>query len=133
MHYFNAEFLRDCYHELPGNKAVGADGVDKTQYGEALELRLADLEARLKRMAYKPQPVRQVWISKGGQGNKRRPLGISAFEDKLVQKVMHNVLESIYEPLFLESSYGFRPGRGCHDAISALQSHLYNHHVRRVI
>jgi RNA-directed DNA polymerase len=50
-----------------------------------------------------------------------------------VQKVMHNVLESIYEPIFLESSYGFRPGRGYHDAISALQSYLYNHHVRTII
>lgn len=84
-------------------------------------------------MAYRPLPVRQVLIPKDGQPGAMRPLGISVLEDKLVQKMMQKVLESVYEPLFLDCSYGFRPGRGCHDAIKALYQPLYHHEVEVVI
>ncbi len=84
-------------------------------------------------MAYTPGPVRQVLIPKEGKPGATRPLGISNFEDKIVQRMMHKVLESIYEPLFHENSYGFRPGRSCHDAVKALHAHLSTHEVETVI
>jgi len=67
-------------------------------------------------MGYRPSPVRQVWIPKDGQPKKLRPLGISNFEDKIVQKGVQQVLEAIYNPLFSNRSFGFRPKRSCHDA-----------------
>ncbi len=133
MHHFNVESLAACFHELDGNKAVGIDEVTKARYGEHLEANLQDLVARMKRMAYRPQPIRQALIPKEGQAGATRPLGISALEDKIVQKMMQKVLESIYEPLFRECSYGFRPGRGCHDAVKALNQHLFHHDVEIVI
>ena len=133
MHHFNEASLAACFHELDGTKAVGIDEVTKAQYGEHLDANLQDLVARMKRMAYRPQPIRQALIPKEGQAGATRPLGISALEDKIVQKMMQKVLESIYEPLFLDCSYGFRPGRGCHDAIKALNQHLFHHDVEIVI
>src|SRR4029079_2056043 len=70
---------------------------------------------------------------KEGKPGATRPLGISNFEDKIVQKMMQKILESIYEPLFYNVSYGFRPGRGCHDAIKELQNHLNDHEIETVI
>jgi len=94
---------------------------------------LEELVARMKTMSYRPGPVRQVYIPKEGKVGSTRPLGISNLEDKVVQKMMQRVLESIYEPSFLDCSYGFRPGRGCHDAIKALHKHLYGNEVQVVI
>jgi RNA-directed DNA polymerase len=133
MHHFNEESLEVCFHELEGNKAVGIDGIKKRRYGENLTGNLKELVQRMKKMAYRPEAVRQVLIPKEGKVGAVRPLGISNFEDKLVQKMMHKVLESIYEPLFLDCSYGFRPGRGCHDAIRALHRYLYVNEVETVI
>jgi group II intron reverse transcriptase/maturase len=87
----------------------------------------------MKRMAYKPGPVRQVLIPKEGKPGAKRPLGIGNLEDKIVQKMTQKILESIYEPTFLECSYGFRPELGCHDAIKALRGYLYRNDVRTVI
>jgi len=87
----------------------------------------------MKRMAYRPQAVRQVLIPKEGKAGATRPLGISNFEDKLIQSRMQAILESIYEPIFLDCSYGFRPGKSCHDAIQDLHSHLYACEVEMVI
>ena len=98
-----------------------------------LDDNLTDLVVRMKRMAYHPGPVRQVLIPKAGTPQATRPLGISNLEDKIVQLMMHHVLESIYEPLFLDCSYGFRPGRGYHDAIRALHQHLYRKEVQTII
>ena len=133
MHLFKEESLAACFHRLDGRKAVGVDGVRKAEYGEHLESNLNALIARMKRMGYRPGPVRQVLIPKGDKAGATRPLGISNFEDKLVQGVMHQVLESIYEPLFLPGSYGFRPGRSCHNAIRDLLDHLYRNPVQTVI
>jgi retron-type reverse transcriptase len=124
MHHFNKASLRDCIRELDGRKALGTDGVSKEEYKEKLNVNLDDLLARMKRMAYRPSAVRQVLIPKEGKSGAKRPLGISNFEDKIVQKMMQKVLESIYDPLFLECSYGFRPNRGCQTAIRALDSHI---------
>ena len=133
MHHFNVESLADCFHHLDGRKAVGIDGVTKATYGANLDENLQDLVARMKRMAYRPGSVRQVRIPKEGQPGATRPLGISNLEDKIVQEMMHRVLERIYEPVFRDSSYGFRPGRSPHDAIRALSNHLYRNQVQMVI
>ena len=118
IHHFNLDSLRTCFQELDGQKAIGSDGVDKASYGRELEINLQNLMDRMKRMAYIPGSVRQVMIPKEGKPRATRPLGISNFEDKIIQKMMHKVLESVYDPLFHENSYGFRPGRSCHDAIN---------------
>lgn len=133
MHHVNEESLRECYDLLDGKKAIGIDGVTKEKYGEKLKGNIGDLIARMRRMNYRPNPVRRVDIPKPGQPKKLRSLGISNFEDKLVQKQFQRILESIYEPLFLPCSYGFRRGIGCHDAIRALQSYLYKENVNTVI
>jgi group II intron reverse transcriptase/maturase len=133
IHHFNKESLRTCFHELDGKKAIGSDGVDKVRYGNNLDANLENLIDRMKRMAYIPGSVRQVLIPKDGKSDATRPLGISNFEDKIIQRMMHKVLESIYEPLFHENSYGFRPGRSCHDAIEALYAHLSTHAVETII
>jgi group II intron reverse transcriptase/maturase len=133
MHLFNEESLIECYHSLDKNKAVGIDGVTKEEYGRNLDENIKALIIRMKNMAYRPGPVREVLIPKEGKPGARRPLGISNLEDKIVQMMMQKVLESIYEPNFLECSYGFRPGRGCHDAIKALQNHLYASNIQTII
>lgn len=133
MHHFTVGALEECFHQLDGRKAVGVDGVSKAEYAQRLDYHLQDLEARLQRMAYRPEPVLRVRIPKEGQPHATRPLGISTLEDKIVQRMIHRVLESIYEPLFLDCSYGFRPGRGCHDAIRALSHHLHRSEVQTVI
>lgn len=133
MHYFNEESLEACFHELKGRKAVGADGIDKEMYGARLAENLKELIERMKQMSYRPGPVREVLIDKEGKAGATRPLGISNFEDKLVQKMMQKVLESIYDPVFLDCSYGFRPGVGCHDAIRAVMQHLFDNEVEAVI
>lgn len=133
MHYFNFESLLDCFQQLDKNKAVGIDGVSKADYEKDLVNNLQRLIREMKDMAYRPCPVREVLIPKEGKPGATRPLGISILEDKIVQKRMQKVLESIYEPLFLDCSFGFRPGKSCHTAIDALMKHLYNNTIQTVI
>ena len=133
MHHINRETLVACFDELDGKKAVGVDGVTKEEYGGKLDENVTDLLERMKRMAYRPGPIRRVLIPKDGNPGATRPLGIANFEDKLVQKAMAKVLENVYEPIFLNCSYGFRPGRGCHDAIRALHQHLFSQPTSTVI
>jgi len=133
MHHFNQESLKECFHELDGKKAVGADGIDKETYGKDLDQNISTLISKMKSMAYRPGPVREVLIPKEGKPGATRPLGISGFEDKIVQKMMQKILESIYDPIFLNCSYGFRQGRGCHDAIRDLQHYLYANETQTII
>lgn len=133
MHHFNEESLKECFHTLDGKKALGTDGIDKETYGKELDQNISKLIARMKAMAYRPGPVREVLIPKEGKPGATRPLGISGFEDKIVQKMMQQILESIYDPIFLRCSYGFRPGIGCHDAIKDLQHYLYEKPIQTVI
>jgi group II intron reverse transcriptase/maturase len=107
------------------------DGVTKEGYGQDLLGNLQDLHQRLKTKRYRHQPIRRVHIPKG-QG-KTRPLGISAFEDKLVQDALREVLQAIYEQDFLDCSYGFRPGRSAHDAIRALHRCAYRGEMNWVL
>ena len=119
FHLMNKGLLRGCFQQLRKDAAAGIDRMTKEMYAENLERNLTDLVERLHRMAYIPQPVRRKYIPKPGSA-KLRPLGIPSFEDKLVQAGLVRILESIYEQDFIEDSYGFRPGRSCHDALRAL-------------
>jgi RNA-directed DNA polymerase len=101
MHYFTVDNLRACFESLDGKKAVGVDGVTKAMYGQNLEANLQDLHGRLHRMSYRPQPVRRVEIPK--DDGSTRPLGISCLEDKIVQEMARRILETIYEPVFIDT------------------------------
>lgn len=131
-HVTDIDNLRRCYDELNGKKAVGVDGVTKAVYGENLEENLQDLSRRLKRMGYKPQPKRRRYVPKPGSA-KGRPLGISCFEDKLVEQAVKQVLEPIYETMFEDSSYGYRPGRSQHDCLEALGRTIQQERVNHIV
>jgi group II intron reverse transcriptase/maturase len=118
-HVTDLDNLRDCYEALDDDKAVGVDGVTKEQYGRNLEENLQSLSDRLKRMGYRPQPRRRSYVPKPGS-DKGRPLGISCFEDKIVELAVKRVLEPIYEVIFEDSSYGYRPERSQHMCLDKL-------------
>jgi RNA-directed DNA polymerase len=118
-HLIDEGLLAGAFARLRSNAAVGVDGITKEQYGQDLQNKLRDLHERLKTMRYRHQPIRRVHIPKEKQGQKR-PIGISATEDKVVQNALREVLEAVYEPIFMDCSYGFRPGRSAHDAVRAL-------------
>ena len=119
LHHVTVEALRWSFFELKKDAAAGADGMTWWTYEEGLEGRLADLHDRVHSGAYRATPSRRVNIPKPGGGT--RPLGVAAIEDKIVQKaVTETILTPIYEAEFLGFSYGFRPGRGAHNALDAL-------------
>ncbi len=126
------ELLLGCFEGLRQKAASGIDGVTKEQYAENLEENLRDLVGRLHRMAYIPQPVERVYIPKPGSA-KKRPLGILALEDKLVQAGLTKILQEIYEQDFIEDSYGFRPKRSCHDALRALSQTVESGQVNHLV
>lgn len=118
-HLLNKEMFLQCHQELAGDKAAGIDRVTKEEYEENLDGNLNELEERLKKHAYKPQPALRVNIPKG-EGKEKRPLGMLAYEDKIVQQGLKKIMQAIYEQDFLSCSYGFRPHLGCHDALREL-------------
>jgi RNA-directed DNA polymerase len=118
LSHIKVPLLKEAYNRLKKNAAPGVDGVTWRKYGEDLDERLRDLQDRVHRGNYHPQPVRRVHIPKGD--GRTRPLGIPALEDKLVQQAARMVLEPVYEQEFLGFSYGFRPGRSQHKALDAL-------------
>lgn len=115
------DMLRESYHELNGNKAIGIDGETKAVYGKRLEESLQVLLAKIRRKAYKPQASRLVEIPK--EDGSKRPLAISCFEDKIVQHAVAKVLSAIFEPTFLPCSYGYREGMNAHEALRALMKY----------
>jgi RNA-directed DNA polymerase len=119
-HLLDAETLLRAYDRIRKDAAVGVDSVTKEQYGQDLMGNLADLYVRLRSKRYRHQPILRVHIPKAP--GKTRPIGISTTEDKIVQGAVREVLETIYEQDFLGCSYGFRPNRGAHDAIRALNN-----------
>jgi RNA-directed DNA polymerase len=118
LHHIGPELLAEAFDELKEDAAAGVDGLTWKTYEADLERNLAELHARVHRGAYRALPSRRVYIPKpdGGQ----RPLAVAALEDKIVQRATATVLSAIYEEDFLGFSYGFRPGRGAHDAMDAL-------------
>ena len=113
-----AELLWLAFRRLKKNKAPGVDGVTVDQFEEHLKVNLSDLLTRLHRGTYRPHPSLRCDIPKGN--GKTRPLGIATVEDKIVQRAIVMILERIYEVDFVDTSYGFRPGRSCHDALRDL-------------
>jgi len=124
MNMVNAETLKGVHNRQDKNKAYGVDKVTKAEYGEKLDANIEDLLARMKQFSYRPQPVRRTYIPKDGS-DQLRPLGVPAYEDKLVQGAMADILSAVYEPKFYDFSYGFRPNRGCHQAIEMLGKKLW--------
>jgi RNA-directed DNA polymerase len=118
LHHINVELLRASFHAIKRDAAPGVDGVTWTDYATDLERKLTDLCDRIHRGAYRALPSRRVFIPKAD--GKQRPLAVAALEDKIVQRAVATVLNAIYEEDFLGFSYGFRPGRGPHDALDAL-------------
>jgi RNA-directed DNA polymerase len=131
MPLFNLENLTECFHSLRVDGAIGLDRVTKDEYGSNLKANLENLIGRMKSMSYRPQPVRQVEIPKPQGGT--RPLGISCVEDKIIQQMCSKILEAIFEPQFRQSSYGFRPGRNCHQAIGKVSETLFKYRKCEVI
>jgi RNA-directed DNA polymerase len=117
-HLIDEMALRRAVGRRRADAAVGVDGITKEMYERDLTGNLKDLHGRLKAKRYRHQPIRRVHIPK--DNGKTRPLGISAFEDKVVQDAVREVMQAVYERDFLDCSYGFRPGRSAHDAIRAL-------------
>ena len=130
-HLLNLEYLRDCYKSLNRNKAVGIDNVSWEEYGRNLDDNLELLVSRLKRKKYKPIPARRVYIPKSE--TEKRPLGISALENKIVERGITWILESIYEQDFLNCSYGFRPKRDSHQALKELNDLIMFQPVNHIV
>ena len=129
--HLDPDTLRQAYLGLKRDAAPGVDGETWRHYGESLEDNLPDLSGRLKRGAYRAKPVRRVYIPK--TDGRQRPLGVTALEDKIVQRATVEVLNAIYETDFLGFSYGFRPGRSQHQALDALYAGLLTRKVNWVL
>ena len=131
LHHVNIDLLRSSYYGLKRRAAPGVDGVTWQDYGDGLEERLVDLHGRIHRGAYRAKPSLRDWIPK--TDGRQRPLGIAALEDKIVQSAVVQVLNQIWEEDFPGFSYGFRPGRGQHQALDALYVGITRKKVNYVV
>src|ERR1700716_2972182 len=131
LHHITIDLLKRSYLSLERDSAPGIDGVTWQTYGENLEEKLEDLHDKVHRGSYRARPARRTYIPKA-DGSKR-PLSILCLEDKIVQQAVATVLEAIYEEDFLGFSYGFRPGRGQHDALDALHAGILRRQVNWVL
>ena len=122
-HHIDVEWLKEAHRRTRKDAAVGVDGQTAEEYAIDLEARLQDLLHRAKSGTYQAPPVRRVEIPKAGKPNETRPIGIPTFEDKILQRAVAMVLESVYEQDFSNCSWGFRPGRSAHGAIGDLREH----------
>ena len=131
LHHITIDLLKQSYAALQRDAAPGIDGVTWRAYGENLEAKLTVLHERIHKGSYRARPAKRSYIPKA-DGSKR-PLSIWCLEDKIVQQAVVSVLEAIYEQDFVGFSYGFRPGRGQHDALDALQAGIYRRRVSWVL
>lgn len=131
MNRVSKESLKIEHQNQVKKKAVGVDGVNKMAYEENLDENLSDLIERMKRFSYKPQPVRRTYIPKAD--GKLRPLGIPAYEDRLVQSVMAGIINEIYEERFMDCSYGFRPARNAHMVVREINQTIMTKKVNYVL
>jgi group II intron reverse transcriptase/maturase len=122
-HYIDLEFLREAFRRTRKDGATGVDDQTGKEYEEQLEENLRSLLDRFKSGRYQAPPVRRTYVPKG-DGSQQRPIGIPTFEDKVLQRAVTMVLEAVYEQDFLPCSYGYRPGRSAHTALSDLQQGL---------
>ncbi|WCF08372.1 group II intron reverse transcriptase/maturase [Paenibacillus thiaminolyticus] len=130
-HLINEEALIACHRKMKPGKATGVDGITKEMYERELGANVKNLVDRLKKKSYRPLPARRTYIPKDEKS--RRPLGIPAYEDKLVQMALKRLLEAIYEQDFLENSYGFRPGRSMHDALKRVTYNMERGKMEHVV
>ena len=131
FHHLDTEMMAEAFAELKEGRAPGMDGVTKEEFATELQEHLQDLEGQLHRRAYQPSPSLRRMIPKGN--GELRPLGIPTVEDKLVQRAVVKVLERVYEEEFYSCSYGFRPGKSCHDALKDLSWNIHRTHVGWVV
>lgn len=131
MRLVNEVNLAECFDMLNTGKATGIDGIDLEEYKKNLDKNLKELIVNMKKFSYRPKPVKRVYIPK--YNGKQRPLGIPSTEDKIVQMCMKRILEAIYEVDFLDSSYGFRPNRNCHQALDKLDKIIMTKPVNYII
>lgn len=131
MNRVNESSLKVEHRKQLQRKAVGIDGITKAEYAEKLDENVAELILRMKQFSYKPQPVRRAYIPKGN--GQLRPLGIPAYEDRLVQSVMAGVLNDIYEERFLDYSYGYRPKRNAHMVVREINQTIMTRKVNYVL
>ena len=131
LHHVTPELLRASFFDLKKQASPGIDGVTWAQYAEDFETRIDDLHSRVHRGTYRAQPSQRTWIPKAD--GRQRPLGLAAVEDKIVQQAAKTVLECIYEEDFRGFSYGFRPGRGCHQALDALSVGIQRRKVNWIL
>jgi len=131
MHHVNEQMLMEEHRKQSRRKATGIDGVTKDEYNVNVEENLRDLVERMKRFSYRPMPVRRTYIPKAN--GKQRPLGIPAYEDKLVQGVMAKLLDEVYEVRFLDCSYGFQKGKNCHDVVRYINQTVMTKKVNYVL
>ena len=132
MKYVNYDSILEQHKRQIKGKATGIDEIDKSEYEENLKENIEELIQEMKMFKYRPEPVKRVYIPKTGS-NKLRPLGIPAYRDKLVQGVFAKILNAIYENIFLDCSYGFRPKRSCHDAIKELDKTIREKRVNYIV
>ena len=130
-HLLDKEFLLECFLSLNRNKAKGVDNVGWYDYETGLMENIDSLVSRLKAKKYKPLPARRVYIPKGG--NETRPLGISAIENKIVEKGISTLLQSIYEQDFSNHSCGFRPKLNCHQALNELDNQIMRNPINHIV
>ena len=131
IHLVNKETLKEQHKKQQKGKAKGVDKITKEKYEVNLDDNIEDLINRMKKFSYKPLPVRRTYIPK--ENGKYRPLGIPSYEDKLVQGVMADILNEIYECKFLECSYGFRPNKNCHQAIREINQRIMINKVNYIL
>jgi retron-type reverse transcriptase len=131
FHHLNPAMLRTAFFALKRDAAAGVDGVRWQDYEADLDRRIEDLSDRVHRGAYRAQPSRRRYIPK--PDGRQRPLAVAALEDKLVQRATAALLNAIYEEEFLGFSYGFRPGRGQHDALDALHVGIDSRKVNYIL
>jgi group II intron reverse transcriptase/maturase len=131
MHHCPVDNLRACFEALDGTQAPGVDGMTKATYGQHLERPLQVLPTKRHQMSYRPHPVRRVEMPT--EDGTTRPLGMSCPEDTIVQALARRLLEASYAPMFLETSYGLRPGRSCHDALRRFNHEGMRHPVNWIV